>query len=182
MIIDYYWLKKVLTKKEIKEINILSNLHGNIDDRGAAKGVDKTSVVRMVPLHYLSKALNNLKQNLIKINTYEFGYNLFPLSDAEFALHNTYTDKLKSEYGWHKDNSNTTVYDIKLSVLINTSTTNYKGGDFYMFLNGGPKKIKEFSEPGDVLIFKSYFFHKIEPVTKGERKSLSLFLSGPRLV
>ena len=96
-------------------------------------------------------------------------------------------DFVNKGFKWFPE-SETFAYDLTNTsnadapVLINTSTTNYKGGDFYMFLNGGPKKIKEFSEPGDVLIFKSYFFHKIEPVTKGERKSLSLFLSGPRLV
>jgi len=68
--------------------------------------------------------------------------------------------------------------DTKLTVLVNLSTEKYEGGEFQIN-NGDPKIVKEFTEPGDVLMFQSIILHKVNPVTQGVRKSLTFFLNGP---
>ena len=68
--------------------------------------------------------------------------------------------------------------DIKLTILINLSTKKYEGGSFFIF-KGKEKNIKELDEPGNILMLKSYLLHKVTPVTKGERRTLTIFLKGP---
>ena len=63
-------------------------------------------------------------------------------------------------------------------MLINVSTKKYEGGDFYICA-GKEKHIKELNEPGNILMLKSHLLHKVTPVTKGERRTLTIFLKGP---
>ena len=39
-----------------------------------------------------------------------------------------------------------------------------------------------FINPGSAILFKSYLHHKVTPVTKGERKSLTYFMEGPAFI
>jgi predicted 2-oxoglutarate/Fe(II)-dependent dioxygenase YbiX len=67
---------------------------------------------------------------------------------------------------------------MKLTCLINISTKPYKGGAFHIF-NSGPYIVNEFTQAGDVLVFRSYLNHMVMPVESGERKTLALFMEGP---
>ncbi len=53
----------------------------------------------------------------------------------------------------------------------------YEGGIFELFIN---KHVRELpKKKGMVALFPSYFMHRVTPVTKGERRSLVLWVSGP---
>jgi 2OG-Fe(II) oxygenase superfamily len=56
--------------------------------------------------------------------------------------------------------------------------TSWEGGDF--LLRG--KKIRASPDRGDCLLFPSFAWHGVSPVTKGERIILSAWVAGPRLV
>ena len=93
---------------------------------------------------------------------------------------NEYSSQHKGEYGWHCDGSNSPNYDIKFTMLINASLEPYQGGKFFIFGNGGEQEVKELEQPGNVVILKSNIPHRVTPVTKGKRHSITLFYSGPR--
>jgi PKHD-type hydroxylase len=100
-------------------------------------------------------------------------------NDYQHCFYNIYEAKYKSNYDWHFDSSRSDVYDMKLTVLINLSIKDYEGGDFHIF-NENEYKIPDFKEPGSILIFKSYLNHKVYPVNKGERRTLTYLLMGLR--
>ena len=83
-------------------------------------------------------------------------------------------------YGWHCDGSNSEKYDIKFTMLGNASLEPYEGGKFFIFGNGGEREVGELAEPGNVVILKSSIPHRVTPVTKGKRHSITLFYSGPK--
>jgi predicted 2-oxoglutarate/Fe(II)-dependent dioxygenase YbiX len=62
------------------------------------------------------------------------------------------------------------------------STENYNGGLFFL---SGMKKIdnnnfnKEFRQPGAAVIFTSYRQHKVSPVIRGTRRTISYWARGP---
>jgi len=56
--------------------------------------------------------------------------------------------------------------------------TSWEGGDF--FLRG--RKIRTAPDRGDCLLFPSFAWHGVSPVTKGVRIVLSAWAAGPRLV
>jgi PKHD-type hydroxylase len=54
----------------------------------------------------------------------------------------------------------------------------FEGGDFEFFLSK-EERINEFKEPGSLLVFPSWTQHRVLPVNKGNRKSLTCFVAGP---
>lgn len=95
-------------------------------------------------------------------------------------------------YDWHVDNLPEPYGDQahpdlrgkvrKLSCCISlTDPKKYEGGDFYFSFGKDivPYKIPEFKEQGSILIFPSYIWHKVSPVTKGTRYSLVNWALGP---
>ncbi|HAB38614.1 MAG TPA: 2OG-Fe(II) oxygenase [Rhodobacteraceae bacterium] len=85
-------------------------------------------------------------------------------------------------YDWHHDVNyfHNEPFDRKLSMTVQlTDPTEYEGGDFH--LDDSVEPLPSFSkDKGSVLIFPSYINHKVSPVTKGIRRSLVAWFSGPR--
>ena len=66
----------------------------------------------------------------------------------------------------------------KISITVQLSDpSEYEGGDLQIKINAGqsdtPKGL------GNVVIFPSYLLHRVTPVTKGLRRSLVLWITGP---
>ena len=181
---NYYYFKKYFDKSKIEEINyFIENNFDFIENKNdAAKNKDgsskKNSLVKQIYWKKIKHFFNEFESKLYFVNQQHFGYDLYDINDSSLLLLNTYDSKNKGTYDWHTDISRSFMLDTKLTVLINLSTENFEGGDFQINL-GYPETIKEFIEPGDILIFKSYILHKVNPVTQGVRKSLAFFLNGP---
>ena len=139
-------------------------------------GVVKTSDVILCPWYHLQSKLPYLLDKIYITNSNYFGFDIFP-TPADQALNlNTY--RVGQEYKYHQDGSDFAVNDLKLTCLLNVSTEPYEGGDFYLKYGDEDRKT-EFS-PGSLFIFKPYVFHRVTPVTKGVRKTLTLWMYGPR--
>lgn len=177
----YWYWKNFFKKDEIIKIN-------NIINKNKFKGKDlkadskKTSYVTHIKYKYIKKYIYNLINLTNIVNKNNFGYNIYEISDETILNYNSYISNNKSEYQWHIDETCNNFEDIKLTLLINLSNEKYQGGKFSLFTSEKHTQINEFSEPGDVLMFKSYFLHKISPVTKGERISLAHFIKGPKFI
>ena len=79
------------------------------------------------------------------------------------------------EYGWHVDGMTNPASDQKLTCLLNLSEKPYEGGDFYLTFEND--KIKFTSGMG--IVFTSLIAHKVTPITKGERITLTYWGEGP---
>ena len=184
-----YW-KNILTINQIKSINnsIKKNINkvdnNNFDnnDSNAAPNVYKNVNVKNIKYKYLKKHLSNCIKEIYSSNSNNFNYNVFREYDDFLLLFNKYDSKNKSTYDWHYDGDRENDKDIKLTALINISDEKYSGGEFKMMSSSKPHTVVEFSQPGSMIIFKSHILHKVEPVTKGVRKTLTYFLWGPNFV
>ena len=68
---------------------------------------------------------------------------------------------------------------MKLTLLINLSTEVFEGGDFETWVYD--KQIQpSLAIHGSCFMFKSHIPHRVLPVTKGTRKSLTFWITGPR--
>ena len=176
----YWYWDKFFNTKDLKEIK-------KICDNNLVKSVDrpanttKTSIVKFCEWRSIKDKLNNLNESIKVINIQKFGYTLYDLNDYDYININSYFYQNQGEYDWHSDGSKSHIFDIKFTVIINTSLNKYEGGKFYLFDNG-PKHIETLDNPGSVLMFKSYINHKVEPVVKGTRDSMAIFVKGPRFV
>lgn len=171
----YYFIKNILNLTEIKKINSLIKEKGILFNKQAP--TIKTSIAKEILYSEIDK-IKNIKEIIYWVNREAFGFNIYTNIKDDF-IHNTYSSDKKGQYKWHSDGEfYSSNYTIKLTALINLSEKKYEGGSFYIF-DGVPLKVKEFDEPGSLVVFPSYFLHKVTPVTKGIRYSGVLFITGP---
>ena len=52
----------------------------------------------------------------------------------------------------------------------------------FEYFNVKWREIKELEKPGNVVMIRSHFHHKVTPVTSGERRTLTHFMVGPRFI
>jgi len=120
--------------------------------------------------------LNNFVQ-LVNNKFYGFdliGYNMFQYS--------TYNSKEHGHYDWHIDShlgsidgSNNGLHrKLSMTLLLNED---FEGGDFEINMSK-PQKINV--KKGMAIFFPSFVLHRVSPVTKGIRKSLVIWVEGPR--
>ena len=179
---DYYYWPKMFSHNELLDLHSIFNTtqDKNVFDEPAIN-VTKISNVKFSKWSNLKNKLEKLEQYVLEANQQYFGYNLWPQYDNNNLLLNEYDSKIKAEYDWHNDNSGSDIFDFKFTTLINTSIENYEGGEFNLFLNK-PTHIDKLDNPGDVVMFKSHLYHKVNTITSGKRHSITIFYKGPRFI
>ena len=186
MDLNYWYWENQLSQKDIVYLNNYINKNYDyyeqktkgayIKDRGEFL---KNSKVKCITLNKIRDKINHILNNAINVAQYEFGYTVFQPLDNDILLYNSYSSKNLGKYNYHIDTSNSDKYDIKLTLLMNISQKPYEGGEFRYF-HYEETTAKQFIKPGNVILIKSDIHHKVTPVTKGERTTLTHFISGPK--
>lgn len=101
-----------------------------------------------------------------------------------FDLRGIYEPLQLASYGegdffdWHLDFGVGASSVRKLSLSVQLSEPDeYEGGDLEFKINN--KTVKAPRERGNVIIFPSFIMHRVSPITKGQRKSIVGWISGP---
>tara|TARA_R100000306_G_C4313526_1_gene111448 strand:- start:101 stop:679 length:579 start_codon:yes stop_codon:yes gene_type:complete len=149
-------------------------LKSPLEDRPAE--VTKTSQFQPCPWAVLREHLPGIEDQVHLANFQFFGYNLFPPNGNQCLNLNTY--KVGQEYKYHADGSHLHSNDIKLTCLFNISTEPYEGGDLQLKYGNEDRTVS--LPPGALYIFKPNIFHRVTPITKGVRRTLTLWMYGPR--
>ena len=118
--------------------------------------------------------------NFIVQNSNEQYYN-FDLNGYECIQYTMYNDEEKGNYGWHMDMCMEIDMGeprkLSLTLLLNDG---FEGGKFQ--INKGVEKNCETvpTKKGRAIIFPSWLIHQVTPVTKGTRKSIVVWVTGPK--
>jgi len=175
-------------KKINKEIQTKYITDKSIEDVGAsAVGTLKTSKVNYIPCLPMMESLHPFISFIQGTNKMHFGYDLFFYWNIEMFNYNEYEGKTKDEYNWHIDATpNGSLRDVKLTCLLNLSEDTYEGGDLLIFPEFDDPEKQEYNEivgkfrtPGTAIIFHPGRPHKVMPVTKGKRITLTYWAEGP---
>ena len=164
------------THEQVKEINkkIKKNIFQKEYSSMVAENVSKIGEFSSIQCFPLMELLHPWLYQCQMINKNHFGYDIYWDFHLEFYNYNVYGEN--GEYGWHIDaNPTQTPIDTKLTCLLNLSEETYEGGEFYMINQS--EKIKYDSGMG--LVFNSMIAHKVTPITKGERITLTYWANGP---
>jgi PKHD-type hydroxylase len=109
---------------------------------------------------------------------------MFEHSVIEPLQFTQYDGEKEQKYDWHVDHLigelEETIRKISFSILLNDE---YEGGEFEIEAGSpaNPKRIHTINlKKGDVLLFPSYTWHRVKPVTKGIRHSLVGWVRGPQ--
>ena len=117
-----------------------------------------------------AKAVNELLSPfVIMANRENFGFRLNNFSEFQYT---EYNESEKGFYDWHQDVQ--WLKDIesqrKISVTVQLSDDDYEGGEFEFHKDiPQPSNIRS---RGTVIVFPSFFYHRVTPVTKGIRKAI----------
>ena len=173
------WLwDKYFSKEEIQQINDLIDKEYISEEDESLKGNGKNvSNVKNIPYGRIKNLISSIVEDAFHTTNYRFGYQTFNPHRDSYLILNTYTSDNKDNYDWHIDISESDIYDLKCTLIINASTDDYVGGEFEVF-QGFKERIEILDNVGSVLLLKSPMNHRVLPVTKGTRKSLIMFIYG----
>jgi PKHD-type hydroxylase len=107
------------------------------------------------------------------------GWN-FQWSSSESCQFTKYSGDEKQHYDWHTDSApNPNEYGLirKLSMSLSlVDGTEYEGGDFEVNdlspQNNKIHQVKSLKKKGSIVVFPSFVWHRVTPITKGTRYSL----------
>jgi len=181
---NYWYFPKAIKKEKCDEI--ISTCLKQKQEKGTLqKGGKLNSKRRDCKVHWISSEwiyniLNPFIQSANKQATWNFKWDWN--EPSQFTVY----DK-NQFYGWHCDQANTPystpnkknfnnkVRKLSLTLQL-TEPSEYEGGDFqFKWFNGKKIKIetpKSAKELGTLIIFPSFIWHQITPITKGKRQSL----------
>lgn len=95
--------------------------------------------------------------------------------DMQFTI---YEGDDQGYYDWHLDNGAGDMSPRKLSFVLQLSDPEeYEGGELQIMNSKDPLVVKK--QKGLAVVFPSYMLHTVTPVTKGIRKSLVVWVTGP---
>ncbi len=141
---------------------------------------DRNSKIKWYPLeHWIVPKLCEVAS---QINKQDYGFDVTNLQCPQF------TEYTKGQhYQWHRD-----IYPPemdgpypglirKLSMIVQLSNfEDYKGGILQIKnMDGKIEPIEGFKDKGDMIIFPSFYLHRIKAVTEGTRHSLVCWFMGP---
>lgn len=139
----------------------------------------RTSVVRWFDVDGQDRAIADAIMFFArKANRSSFGFDIDEVVQIQFA---EYHGANNGNFAWHQDVNwtNPAQTDRKLSFIAQLSDpADYEGGDFEF--STYPTPGADFKKRGSVLVFPSFFQHRITPVTSGVRHSLVSWIEGPK--
>jgi PKHD-type hydroxylase len=186
---EYAYYDDIFTKDELKKI---IKLHSEMSLSDGSVGGTKTDTnIRVSKITHQTPDQNNqwifdkLNSLIMQANWEFFGYDLTGYDLYQYA---EYDAKDSGHYDYHTDiiyggknlNSNVQLIEtrkLSMTLLLNDPEVEFEGGEFYI-INDQQRKI-EFIE-GRAILFPSYVLHRVAPVTKGIRKSLVVWVKGPK--
>ena len=193
----YYYFKKAVPDRICEEIKkYCLSLKDQVAITGGQQGNVPTTKEGMEQLHQKRNSdivwvsdrwiYKEIHPYVHRANA-DAGWN-FQWDFSEAAQFTKY--KLNQHYGWHcdswdrpyvrkeEDPSNGRIRKIT-SVLVLSDPKDYKGGELeFDFRNLDPDKkrnvvvAKEVAEKGSLIVFPSFVWHRVKPVTKGVRYSM----------
>ena len=180
---DYWYWDNILNQDQIKQINLICKNSANpFSDDHPAENVVKTADVTCIKWKMLKPVMQHVDDTWRETNKFKFGFDIFQTSDIDLWNINTYDSENKGEYDFHFDATNDYVCDIKLTGIVNISDEPYEGGEFIAFYDNKFQEITEIKNPGSAMLLRHHSLHKVNPVTKGTRKTLSYWIYGPRFI
>ena len=118
------------------------------------------------------------------INERYYNYDLNGYRDFQYT---EYHASENGEYNWHQDmlhGPNKFNYTRKLSMILCLSDPekDFTGGEFQINTGNQEEPESVILKRGRMIFFPSYIIHRVKPVTGGIRKTIVVWVTGPKFV
>jgi PKHD-type hydroxylase len=174
------WWNDGFTAREIKDIISIGDDYA-LDDATVGTGV-KNPEIRTSKVSWIN---NNSRTGWLYDRLAWIGRSLngqfFDLDLYGFVEDFQYTEyTVGHHYTWHMDKgpeSKSSPRKLSL-VLLLSDPSEYEGGDLELFTGVNPVALDK--KKGIVHAFPSFVMHRVTPVTRGVRRSLVVWIAGPK--
>tara|TARA_R110001606_G_scaffold134791_1_gene271440 strand:+ start:163 stop:753 length:591 start_codon:yes stop_codon:yes gene_type:complete len=145
---------------------------GNTKDDNKTKS-RKSNISWLSPSDNLDWLYRRLTDQINYLNDKYFGFDIFGIQEG---LQFTNYKAPDGKYDSHTDRAYGNIIR-KLSISIQlTNEDNYDGGDLELLQSDKADKMDK--QQGKLIMFPSFVQHRVTPVTKGERNSLVIWVTG----
>lgn len=164
---------------------------GTIDKDNPTEHDDviRSSLVSWIKLSSETDWIYNRLANIARaINGRYFDFDLYGFGeDLQLSLYSAREERaepttVNDHYGWHIDSGETkdpSQMPRKLSIIVQLSDpSEYEGGEVQLLRAINPETLPK--DKGLTIGFPSHTLHRVLPVTKGTRRSLVAWITGPR--
>ena len=140
--------------------------------------VRSTQVGWLCPKPELMPIWEKLSKIVAEVNRHFFQFDLTGFYEPMQL--GVYSSDSNGHYNWHTDASaKDKNVPRKLSIaLMLSDSADYEGGEFQVKLGSDEPRTLE-TKRGRAWFFPSYVMHRVQPVTKGVRRSLVIWVGGP---
>lgn len=166
-------------EKEVSDAvcdQIISEHIGRLKAGTMLGGREDSDVRRSKVTLDVSQQAQQLMLNYTQIaNRNVYGFDINGPMNVQFTQ---YEGKDLGHYDWHVDcfANNHFAFDRKLSgILALSNPDDYEGGELHL----GPDFVIK-PEKGTMIVFPSFLYHKVAPVTDGIRHTLVSWIEGPK--
>jgi PKHD-type hydroxylase len=153
--------------------------------QGANENVRKSNLIFINRNEQSAWIYDRLNWVLQELNNQFYGYDLNGYDTFQYT---EYDESEQGRYDFHQDmvhgpnmpKNMTETRKLSMTMMINRPGIDFEGGDFQV--NTGMEKDAQSVElkRGRIIAFPSYLVHRVAPVTKGKRKSLVVWVLGPK--
>lgn len=185
----YVWWNDAFTNEQLKEMeNYCSTLEakeGTVIGGADPDKVRKSKVAFFGRNEETAKIFDSFNSLLSSLNDQFYGMNLYGYDSIQYT---EYHGDEEGKYDWHMDshiaNDSAMPHTRKLSMtlLLNDPGVDFEGGEFQLNTGRQEKPITTNAVKGRAIVFPSFLIHRVAPVTKGVRKSLVIWVTGPKFV
>lgn len=193
---EYVWWNNAFTDEELKKIELTCEQE-ELEDSTTIGSTNKEQVeqVRKSKVKFFSKNCSTdwifERFNNIITDLNETYYN-FDLNGYDSFQYTFYDSNVKGKYDWHMDTTLGNSIDLmgpnnketrKLSMIMLLSEPNvdFCGGEFQLYTGGDfDKSITPDMKKGTIICFPSFLIHRVKPVILGVRKSIVIWVTGPK--
>lgn len=128
---------------------------------------------------------SKLNMSIEHLNNYFYNFDLNGYDSVQYT---EYYDYENGKYDFHMDTIMDTTIDhrdvevrkLSITMVLNEPGVDFEGGGFEINNGRENESLKVDAKRGRIIAFPSFMIHRVAPVTKGIRKSLVIWVLGPK--
>jgi len=124
----------------------------------------------------INQALDHANKAFYNFDLY--GYSYFQYAEYEGSENGKYDAHTDLIFGENKPDYMIDTRKLSLSLLLNEPEKDFIGGEFFIHLSKNPSL--HALKKGQMILFPSFMLHGVKPVLSGVRKSIVIWVEGPK--
>lgn len=193
---EYVWWNDAFTDDELKKIELTCGQE-ELKDSTTIGSINKDQVerIRKSKVKFFTRTCDtgwifNKFNSVIKdLNETYYNFDLNGYGSFQYTL---YDSSVKGKYDWHMDTTLGNSIDymepndretrkLSMVMLLSEPNVDFCGGEFQLYTGGDfDKPMTPDMKKGTIICFPSFLIHRVKPVILGVRKSIVIWVTGPK--